>query len=149
MVVSRFALRLSIGIRKIAGDRRGTSAIEFAMIVPIFAAVVIPLADVANFAAGVSQMQTAVRSSIQYAMLGGTDMNVAQSQGLTAWPNRPAGGTLTAAQACFCSGTAADCNTACADGTPPQSYVTVTASATFRGNAFSTQRGFTEKVRVR
>src|SRR5258706_15268171 len=73
MVVSRFARRLFRGMRKIAGDRRGTSAIEFAMVAPLFAAVVIPMVDVANFAAGVSQMESAVRSSIQYAMIGGTD----------------------------------------------------------------------------
>lgn len=120
------------------------------MVAPLFAAVVIPLVDVANFAAGVSQMETAVRSSIQYAMIGGTDLSVAQSQGLTAWSGRPGGGTLTATQACFCAGAAVgDCNAACADGTPPQNFITVAASATFTGHVLSWQRGFTQKVRIR
>src|SRR5580765_8660016 len=105
--------RLSAGMRKIVGDRNGSSAVEFAFIAPVFAAIAVPLTDVTNYAVAFSEMQTAARSAIHYVMIGGADMTVAQSQGMTGWSNRPGDGTLSAVQACFCSGVASDCNTAC------------------------------------
>jgi hypothetical protein len=150
MSLFAFLLRLLSGsIRNIAGDRHGTSAVEFALVGPIFVVAIIPLADVAEFAVGVSEMQTAVRSSIQYAMNGGSDMSLAQTQGMTAWPNKPAGGALNAVRACFCSGLSNACNTSCANGDPPEEYVTVTALATFTGHTFSTQKTISQKVRIR
>jgi Flp pilus assembly protein TadG len=150
MGISRVVLcHLSRGIRKIAKDRNGASAVEFAFIAPVFAAIAVPLADVTNYAVAFSEMQTAARSAIHYVMIGGADMTVAQSQGMTGWSNRPGDGTLSAVQACFCAGVSSDCNTACPDTTPPQSFVTVTTSATFSGYTFSTHQNFSEKVRTR
>jgi len=136
-------------MRKIAKDRSGAAAVEFAFIAPVFAAVAVPLADAANYAVAFSEMQTAAHSAIQYVMIGGADMTTAQSQGMTAWSDRPCDGTLSAAQAYFCAGVASDCNTACPDTTPPQSFVTVTVSATFSGYTFSTHQSFSKKVRTR
>jgi len=140
---------LSKAMRKFVSDRRGTAAVEFAMNVPVLAAIIIPLIDVSSLAVGVSEMQTAARSTIQYAMNGGTDMSLAQNHGMAVWANRPANGTFSAVMACLCSGSANACDTPCPDGTPPQSYVTVSASATFTGNVFSSHRDVTAKVRVR
>jgi Flp pilus assembly pilin Flp len=136
-------------LRKFLAAREATSAIEFALIVPVLAVIVVTLADVANIAVGVGTMQTGMRSSIQYAMNGGTDMTVAQAQGLQAWNNPPAGANLTAVMACFCGASAAACDVPCADLTAPTAFVTVTAAGTYGGNVITRNETLTEKVRVR
>jgi Flp pilus assembly protein TadG len=130
-------------------SRKATSAIEFAIIAPVLAAIVIALADVATIATGVGEMQTAIRASIQYAMNGGTDMATAQTQGTNAWDSKPADGTLSATTACFCGAAGSDCQTPCADNTAPQKFITVTASGTLGGNTIKRAESITEKVRVR
>jgi Flp pilus assembly protein TadG len=143
--------RLPEAIRRFGRNQRGTAAIEFAMILPVLSALIIPLVDVANFAIGVSQMYTTNRSVIQYAMndANNADMSAARNLGLASWSGRPADGTLSAVMACQCSALAHDCNTPCPDNNPPQSFVTVTSSATFTGNVFSMHKSVTSEVRVR
>jgi len=66
MNISRF-------LAKVRRDKRATSAIEFALIAPVLAGVVVALADVNKMGMGAANMQTAVRAGAQYAMAGGTD----------------------------------------------------------------------------
>jgi len=132
-----------------AASRRGTAAIEFAFIVPALALIVVALADVAAIAVGMGEMQTAVRAAIQYAIAGGTDMTVAQTQGLNAWSGKPADGAVTATAACLCAGAANDCQVLCADGTYPKEYITVSASGTLSGRMISKHESLSEVVRVR
>jgi Flp pilus assembly protein TadG len=136
-------------VANFAAARSGTSAIEFAFIAPVLVAIVLTLPDVANIGAGVAEMQTAVRASVQYAMNGGTNMTTAQTQGVNAWDSKPGDGTLNASLACSCSGAAADCQTPCADNTAPAMYVTVTATGTLGGHVIQQSETVTEKVRVR
>jgi Flp pilus assembly protein TadG len=134
---------------KFAASMRGTAAIEFAFIVPVLALIVLSLADIATIAIGMGEMQTASRAAIQYAIAGGADMAVAQTQGLKAWNSEPADGALTAVSACLCGATATDCQVLCADGSFPNEYVTVTASGTLGGHMISKSETLTEVVRVR
>ena len=131
------------------GSRRGTAAIEFAFIVPVLTLIVVTLADVATIAIDMGEMQTAVRAAIQYAIAGGTDMSVAQTQGLNAWNGEPADGAVTATTACLCAGAANDCQVLCADGTYPKEYITVSASGTLSGRMISKHETLSEVVRVR
>jgi len=138
-----------LALQKFPAAREATSAIEFALIVPVLAVIVVTLADVGNIAVGVGTMQTGIRSSIQYAMNGGTDMTIAQAQGLQAWNNPPADATLTAVLACLCGASAAACDVPCADLSTPATYVTVTAAGTYGGNVITRNETLSEKVRVR
>ena len=140
---------LTTKLRGFRRSQQGSAAVEFALVGPLFAAAVICLADVANSRVGVGSMETGVRAAAQYAMNGGSDMGIAQTQGLQAWSNRPAGATLTAAKSCICSGAGADCTVPCADGTIPETYVTVAASGTWVGNMISRTSSLTQKVRQR
>jgi Flp pilus assembly protein TadG len=135
--------------RKLATSMQGTAAIEFAFIVPVLTVIVVTLADVANIATGVGEMETAARAAVQYAMNGGTDMTVAQTQGLNAWDNEPSDAALSAVASCSCSGVAADCEIPCSDNTVPDEFVTVTASGTMGGSVIKRTENFTQKVRVR
>lgn len=126
----------------------GAAAIEFAFLLPVLTVGILSISDVANIAIGESQMQSAVRASIQYAMNGGTDMSVAQTQGTSAWSNKPPSGTLTVTKSCLCGSAAGTCGQLCADGSVPSTYVTAVASATLGGNVISTTKSVTESVRT-
>jgi Flp pilus assembly protein TadG len=137
------------GLKRFQRDSRGTSAVEFALIAPLLIAIVIPLADLANIAYGSSNMQSAVRAGIHYAMAGGTDETVAQSHAEAAWSKKPADGVVTPTKVCKCAGTSHDCDPLCADGSRPEMYITLTATGTFGGDIYSVAQTSSETVRVR
>ncbi|HXJ02791.1 MAG TPA: TadE/TadG family type IV pilus assembly protein [Micropepsaceae bacterium] len=136
-------------LRRLYRCRKGTSAIEFALIIPIIAAMLITISDVANIMVGASTMQTVARSAIQYAMNGGTDMNAAQNIAMQSWNSPPNDAAISAVQACFCGGSGADCNTPCPDQSVPQNNVTVTVSGTYGGDVMQKKSTVVEKVRLR
>lgn len=127
----------------------GTAAIEFAFIAPVLIAVVLMVTDVADIAKGASNMQTAIRAGVQYAINGGSDMSVAQAQVTQAWDDQPSGASSSAVKSCTCAGAAHDCNTPCADGTVPAIFVTVSASATLGGQVVHVSKSLTEKIQIR
>jgi Flp pilus assembly protein TadG len=137
------------GLRRFQRDSRGTSAVEFALIAPLLIAIVIPLADLANIAYGSSNMQSAVRAGIHYAMAGGTDETVALTHANNAWSKKPADGVATSAKVCKCAGAVHDCDPLCADSSRPEMYITVTATGTFGGDIYSIAQSSSETVRVR
>jgi Flp pilus assembly protein TadG len=145
----RTLMSISRLLAKIRRDKRGTSAIEFALIAPVLAGVVVALADVNSMGMGAANMQTAVRAGAQYAMSGGTDAATAQTKADAAWTRKPAGGTIAASRVCKCASTAQDCNTPCASNQWPDMYMTVTATGHFGGNFYSMDKTITQTVRVR
>ena len=136
-------------LKRFRSAQGGAAAVEFALIGPLFAFAVVALADVANIMVGVGQMETGMRGATQYAMNGGIDMSIAQTQGLQAWDKRPSGATLSASRACSCAGAAADCTMPCIDGSIPETYVTVSATGTWTGNMISRTQTLSQKVRQR
>ena len=131
-------------------DARGTSAIEFAIIAPLLMAALVGLADVSSIAYGSSNMQTAVRAGIHYAMAGGTDETVAQSQANAAWTRKPADGVVTSGKVCKCAGlVVGDCDAFCPSLLRPEIYITVTATGSLGGNFYSMTQTSSETVRVR
>jgi Flp pilus assembly protein TadG len=126
----------------------GVAAVEFALVLPILAAIVITLPDLSQAATGVMQMEGAARASIQYAMGGGTDMTQAQTIGLNAWADKPTGATLTASQSCQCAGAAGTCGQPCPDGSIPQTFFQVVASGHMGGSVVSFDKSITRTVRL-
>ena len=115
---------------------------------PLLAGIVVTLPDIAQAAAGVVQMESGVRASIQYAMGGGSDMSLAQTVGMQAWQNRPANAQLTVSQSCQCNGGAGICGQACADGSTPQTLVTAVASGFIGGSTVGFNDTISRTVRV-
>ncbi len=146
MTTDRFAVWPLI--RRFAAAAHATAALEFAFVAPILALIVVSLPDLCSAAVGAVNMESAVRSSIQYAMNGGTDMTVAQALGNQGWAAKPEGATLTASQSCTCPAElSATCGQLCSDGTTPYNYITVVASATLGGSIISFPKTVTQTVR--
>jgi Flp pilus assembly protein TadG len=141
--------RIMLSKLRVLACNSGAAATEFALIVPVLAALVVSIDDVSSMMVGTASMQTASRSAIQYAMRGGTDMAAARTLGLQAWDHKPADAIMSVVQACLCSGAAAGCNAPCADNTVPQKFVTVTVSGTYGGNVYKKKTNLTENVRLR
>ncbi len=126
----------------------GVAAVEFAMVLPILAAIVITLPDLSQAAMSVVQMEGAARASIQYAMGGGTDMSQAQTIGLQAWTNKPSNAALVSSMSCQCAGAAGTCGQSCPDGSIPQTFFSVTASGHMGGPVISFDKSITRTVRL-
>src|SRR5215469_9948067 len=126
----------------------GTSAIEFALVLPFLAAVVVALPDVGQAASGVVGMESAVRATIQYAMGGGSDMSEAQSLGLQAWTGAPNNAQLTATEVCLCNGGGGTCGQNCSDGSAPQTTITVVASGHVGGSTIGFDKTISRTVRI-
>ncbi len=126
----------------------GVAAVEFAMVVPILAGIVIVLPDISQAAESVMQMEGAARASIQYAMGGGTDMAQAQTIGLQAWADRPDNAALAAREYCECAGAAGTCGQSCPDGSIPQTFFSVTATGKMGGSVISFNKSITRTVRL-
>jgi len=146
----RFLRRLTqTMLRPFLAREDGTAAIEFALIVPVLAIITLMMPDASDIVFGAMNMNMAVRSSIQYAMNTGTDMTAAQTIGTQNWVNKPSHATLIASTACTCGAGAGTCGQICGDGSQPQTYVTVTATATLGGMVYSLPLTTAQKVRVR
>jgi Flp pilus assembly protein TadG len=141
--------RVANKIRRFVSHSGGAAAVEFALIVPALAGLVVAIDDVSNIAIGTAAMQTGSRAAIQYAMVGGTDMVAARTLGMQAWDQKPSNASMTVVLACLCGTTAAACDMPCPDGTVPTKFVTVDVQGTYGGNLYYRTPHLTERVRLR
>ncbi|MBU6471947.1 MAG: pilus assembly protein [Alphaproteobacteria bacterium] len=130
-------------------SRSGTSAVEFSLLAPAFATIVLGISQVSDLVVGATHMQAAVRTSIQYGLDGGTDMTAGAQLGLAAWQNKPGNATLMVSEYCTCNGTTTVCTQTCSDGAVPNEFVTATAAARLGGTIYYADKMLTETARVR
>jgi Flp pilus assembly protein TadG len=133
-------------LKKLFKDRCGTAAVEFGLVLPVLASIVILMPDVTQAASGAINMDSAVRAGIQYAMNGGTDATTVQTYVNQNWVSKPTGATATASLACYCDGSTLTCGQPCT-GTL-SSTVTIVASATVGGLVINVPLSKTQSVRV-
>jgi Flp pilus assembly protein TadG len=126
----------------------GIAAVEFALVLPILAAMALLLPDLSQAAVGVIQMQGAARASVQYAMTGGTDVAEAKTLGLQAWTSKPGDASMTTSETCTCAGAGATCGQPCPDGSSPQEYFNVTASGHVGGSFIGFENSVSRSVRI-
>jgi Flp pilus assembly protein TadG len=132
----------------LAQSNDGVAAVEFAMVLPVLAAIVICLPDLSQAVIGVVRMESAAQASVQYAMAGGTDMSEAQTLGMQAWTSKPSNAVLTTSEYCLCGASAGTCGQTCPDGSNPDTYFSVTASGRFGGSVINFQKSVTRAVRI-
>lgn len=141
--------RAAAAVRSLVHSVAGTSAVEFALIAPALATMVVGISQVSDVLVGSSHMQTAARASIQYVLDGGSDLTTAESVGMQAWDGKPANATLVASEYCTCDGGTASCTQTCPDGDIPDLYVKAMATGTLGGSAYNVNKTVTETARVR
>lgn len=130
-------------------DSRGTSAIEFALTVPVLLICLLGVVDLGNVVYQRGDLEAALRSGIQYFMSGGTDLNEAKAIVDAAWTHRPEGAVLTADKFCLCGTTVSVCTQLCGDGTYPVSYQRLRVNVTFEGILTDDTYEASQTVRVR
>ena len=126
----------------------GASAVEFALVLPVFAAIMVSLPDLSQAAIGALDMEAAARASVQYAMAGGGSTDTAKSVGLQSWSDKPADAAMSASQSCKCGAAAGVCGQNCPDGSAPQVFFTVTASGLVGGSMIHFEKSVSRTVRV-
>jgi Flp pilus assembly protein TadG len=115
-------------------DRRGTSFIETAILFPAMMMLCCATMDFARVVYAGTEIAGAARAGVQYGAL--TPGNAGNTTGMAQAALNDAadlGSTVTASASnfCTCSNASSPCTSACADGTTPEGYVSVTANYTF------------------
>jgi Flp pilus assembly protein TadG len=130
-------------------DRKGAALVEFGLIAPVLAAVVLGVINGATLLLAYNSMHTAVTGGAQYVMSGGQDLPTVQEVTLTAWSHHSSQASVTATKACLCGTVTSDCNTLCTDQSVPQAFINISASDTYTGPAGTVPISATQTVRVR
>jgi Flp pilus assembly protein TadG len=121
-------------LRNFLRNRGGASALEFAIVAPILAGVLVSGFDAWVEINRKQDMHAAVQAGVHYYMGGGTDDTVGQSVSISGWPNKPGDGQVSLARACTCGGAATSCNVVCAiTQQAPETRVTLTATTQWNG----------------
>jgi Flp pilus assembly protein TadG len=121
-------------LRNFLRHKGGASAVEFAIISPILAGLVIYGFDAWQLINKKQDMHAAINAGAHYYMGGGDDDPTAQSISVQGWPNTPSDGQITIGRACSCAGAGSDCNTLCAaTQQAPEIHVTLTATSQWTG----------------
>jgi Flp pilus assembly protein TadG len=130
-------------------DQSGVAAVEFALFAPILAMSLVFLVDLSNYAVQRTDMESALRSGVQYFMNGGSDLDKAKSVVLASWTSKPANATVVVERFCLCGSSEHVCTATCSDGTYPLSYSRIRAVAQYNNILIDLTNNADETVRVR
>lgn len=136
-------------LSRFRSDACGSSAVEFAVILPAMLAATIGIADVGYNVYQRGDLEAAMRSGAQYFMNGGKDIETAVAIVDTAWTYKPEGAVVRSDQFCMCGTAEGVCNRLCPDRSYPVSYHRITASVIFEGLVSESQYETSQAVRVR
>lgn len=134
--------------RALFNDRSGTSAVEFAFVAPILAALIALGWNTWQGERGVEQAKTALRAGALYYTSGGDVDASAKSIVMNAWSSAPANASVSALRSCYCSGVVTDCTQPCGVGLTRSVYVTLAVSGSGQGVFGSQTMSQQEVVRV-
>jgi Flp pilus assembly protein TadG len=124
--------RASQRLRRLTGDRRGNAAVEFALGLPIVAALLSGIVDFGMMVRATNALQTAARAGAAYAAKYPDDgAGIARVATASAQLD-PATLSVTATQSCECDGGAAPCGTACPGGEILNVHVSVRVAQPYR-----------------
>jgi Flp pilus assembly protein TadG len=119
--------------RRFATDASGMSAIDFGIVSPILALLVVGMIEGWSYATSVLEMRSAVHAAANYVVQGGSDENTIQTIAMTTWEHRPDDGTVTILRYCTCGGVVVTCAGLC-PGTSkvPETFLDISASGTWQ-----------------
>jgi Flp pilus assembly protein TadG len=117
-------------------DEGGVGAIEFALIAPMLALVLLGIISGWSYYLQDSDMRDSVETAGKYYIQGGTNDATALSIAEAAWDDKPSDGTVALTRTCICAGAAASCSGVCGSGSVPEIHLTIVATSTWT-NPFS------------
>ena len=123
-------------MRKFFRDEGGVGAIEFAIIAPMLAIVLLGIMSGWAYYQQNGYMRDGLEVAGKYFLQGGTSQTTAASIATAAWSGKPADGTVAVTKTCICAGAAASCSGVCADGNVPETHWTIEASSVFNDPFF-------------
>ena len=123
-------------MRKYFQDENGVGAIEFALIAPFMAVVLLGTISGWAYYSQNNYMRDGVEVAGKYFLQGGTSQETGLAIAEAAWTDKPDDGTVALNQSCICVGAAADCGSVCSDGSIPEKYWTIEASRVFKDPFF-------------
>ena len=126
-------MSLKSAIKSALSDNRGVAAVEFALIAPVLAAVIVGIAAVVPFLNANNVMHDAVSSGARYVMAGGTNATAIHDITLASWQGHTNTDTVTVSQTCTCAGATSVCTSLCADSSVPQGFTTIQTSSNYTG----------------
>lgn len=122
---------------RILREDSGVSAIEFALLAPIFLAALLGMLSAGVMMYQKAGLNSAMQSAAHYVMAGGRDYAVME-QVVRAGDGVQPGATVTTMNVCRCGDTTSACSTLCADDSAPRSYAQISISQTLTPSFFGT-----------
>jgi Flp pilus assembly protein TadG len=130
-------------------DERGGAAVEFGLIAPVLALLVLAISQGAIMAIQFHDMRGAVHSGAQYILGGGRDPVAIRAVTNSAWSRKPSVASIEVTQSCKCGVAENSCTTLCAGKVQPKMFFSVKANATFDSSVWDSPVTVQERVRVR
>lgn len=118
-------------MRKFFRNDTGVGAIEFALIAPLLALVLLGVISGWAYYTQNNYMRDSVEVAGKYFLQGGTSEEVAVDIAEAAWTDKPDDGEIVLNKTCICAGAAASCSGVCSDSSIPETYWTIEASSTY------------------
>lgn len=137
-----------IMVRALFKNRSGVSAVEFAFVAPILAAVIALGWNVWQGESGVEQAKTALRAGALYYTAGGGSDSAAQTVVMNAWSSAPANASVSTLRSCYCAGVVTSCTAPCGVGQTRSVFVTLAVSGSGQGVFAAKTLSQQEVVRV-
>ena len=117
------------------------SAIDFGIVSPILALIVVCMIEGWSYATAVLETRSAVHAAANYVVQGGTDEQTIQTLAISAWEHRPDDGQLSVQRYCQCGEVVVTCAGLCTStAKPPETFFDISASGTW--NVQSKPTGF-------
>ena len=118
-------------MRKFLRNDSGVGAIEFALIAPLLALVLLGTISGWAYYQQNNYMRDSVEVAGKYFLQGGTSEEVALEIADAAWSYKPDDGIIALNKTCLCGSVAASCGGVCSDSSIPETYWTIEASCTY------------------
>jgi Flp pilus assembly pilin Flp len=130
-------------------DKGGASAVEFALILPVLALILIGVGEIGHVIYQRTDMHGALRTGGQYVLNGGRDLATARELVLRSWNSAPEDREVETLRFCLCQEVEHACSAPCDDDSIPEAYVRLSARATLGGVLVEYGESADDSIRIR